>query len=593
MATIYDKASLVMIPSGVKDGKAYSIKPTDGSGDFTFSRGTDTATRVNASGLIEKERGNQFLQSNTFSNASWDKNNTSVTGGQSGYDGSSDAFLLTEDSATAEHRLRQNPSFGGVCTISVYAKANTRDWLWLRGVLSGVNVRAWFDLANGVVGSTDGAVIDHNIESVGGGWYRCSMTLNHTAAFENYIGIADADLSTSYAGNGTGSIYIQDAMLNEGLVAQPYIETTTAAVYEGITDNLPRLDYSGGASCPSLLLEPSRTNGLPQSEYFNAWTALNDLAITANSITSPEGLLNGSLMAASGVGATARSVRQGSQSTSTDIKTMSVYAKANASNYIQLYHSGEVQAYANFDLSSGAVGTSGTNATADIEPMGNDWYRCIVTFDSGANFGSSVYIGFATSASASYGGGSVADTSSVYIFGAQYEIGSYPTSYIPTYGTSASRAGDSCVKTGISSLIGQTEGTLFVEYNSNITEDDSFFLVADDGTGNNRIVLYSNIPNNLALVISNGGSLQTIIPNIPLASGTNKFAVGYANNDVVLYLNGTQVGSDNTSTIPATSALRMGTDHNNASIASGKGTKQALVFKTRLTNAELAALTTL
>jgi hypothetical protein len=60
-----------------------------------------------------------------------------------------------------------------------------------------------------------------------------------------------------------GTIYIQDAQLEQGLVAQPYIETTTAAVYEGITDNLPRLDYSGGASCPSLLLEPSRTNLYP------------------------------------------------------------------------------------------------------------------------------------------------------------------------------------------------------------------------------------------------------------------------------------------------------------------------------------------
>ena len=66
MATTYDKASLVMIPSGVKESKLYSIKPTDGSGDFTFSRGTDTATRVNSSGLIEKERGNEILQSNQF-----------------------------------------------------------------------------------------------------------------------------------------------------------------------------------------------------------------------------------------------------------------------------------------------------------------------------------------------------------------------------------------------------------------------------------------------------------------------------------------------------------------------------------------------
>ena len=63
MATTYDKASLVMIPSGYKDDKLYSIKPTDGSGDLTFSRdgsGASPATRVNASGLIEKGRTNEL-----------------------------------------------------------------------------------------------------------------------------------------------------------------------------------------------------------------------------------------------------------------------------------------------------------------------------------------------------------------------------------------------------------------------------------------------------------------------------------------------------------------------------------------------------
>ena len=69
MATTYDKASLVMIPSGYKDDKLYSIKPTDGSGDFTFSRdgsGASPATRVNSDGNIEKGRENLLLQSNTF-----------------------------------------------------------------------------------------------------------------------------------------------------------------------------------------------------------------------------------------------------------------------------------------------------------------------------------------------------------------------------------------------------------------------------------------------------------------------------------------------------------------------------------------------
>ena len=72
---LIDQASLVMIPGAYKEGKIYSQLPTDGSGDFTFTRGTDTATRVNENGLIEKERGNLLLQSNQFdTNADWTKN---------------------------------------------------------------------------------------------------------------------------------------------------------------------------------------------------------------------------------------------------------------------------------------------------------------------------------------------------------------------------------------------------------------------------------------------------------------------------------------------------------------------------------------
>ena len=44
--------SLAMIPSGYKDGKVYSVLPSNGDGDFTFSRGSN-ATRVNKDGLIE------------------------------------------------------------------------------------------------------------------------------------------------------------------------------------------------------------------------------------------------------------------------------------------------------------------------------------------------------------------------------------------------------------------------------------------------------------------------------------------------------------------------------------------------------------
>ena len=89
MANIYDKASLVMIPSGIKEGKLFSQKPVNGDGDFTFSRST-AATRVNADGNIEKETMNLVPRSNDFS--AWSKaSNASVTSGQAGYDGTNDA----------------------------------------------------------------------------------------------------------------------------------------------------------------------------------------------------------------------------------------------------------------------------------------------------------------------------------------------------------------------------------------------------------------------------------------------------------------------------------------------------------------------
>jgi hypothetical protein len=64
---LLNKASLIQIPSGYKDGTLYSAKPTNGDGDFTFSRGSNlAATRVNSEGLIEKGRENLLLQSNSF-----------------------------------------------------------------------------------------------------------------------------------------------------------------------------------------------------------------------------------------------------------------------------------------------------------------------------------------------------------------------------------------------------------------------------------------------------------------------------------------------------------------------------------------------
>jgi hypothetical protein len=75
--SLLDNASLVLTPNAYKEGKLYSVIPSDGSGDFTFTRAT-TATRVNSDGLVELVPYNLLEQSETFDNAIWTKTTTTV-----------------------------------------------------------------------------------------------------------------------------------------------------------------------------------------------------------------------------------------------------------------------------------------------------------------------------------------------------------------------------------------------------------------------------------------------------------------------------------------------------------------------------------
>ena len=152
--SLLNKASLIQIPSGYKDGTLYSAKPTNGDGDFTFSRGSNlAATRVNASGLIEKGRENLLLQSNQF-DTTWSTGFSSATSGEQGYDGSNDAWLLTATGGSASiHYKLQSISATGVMTHSLYAKANTSDKIRMT-IYDGTDYQVNADLSNGTIYAT-------------------------------------------------------------------------------------------------------------------------------------------------------------------------------------------------------------------------------------------------------------------------------------------------------------------------------------------------------------------------------------------------------------------------------------------------------
>ena len=259
MENLYNKASLVLTPQMVETGKVYSMKPEDRKGDFTFTRAS-AATRVNADGNIEKETQNLLKNSGDLTQSQWQNIRTTDVSGQGGYDGTNNALKIIPTTDNNTHRLDyvDTWSTSQVYTFSFYAKASGYDTIDI--VIGGSSVGGAygrFNLSTGTA-SNVGISIATSMEDVGSGWYRCQVAQVSGSTTRINIGVNDGT-TQSYAGDGTSGVLIQHPQLEQGLVARDYIETTTAAVYGGITDNTPRLDYTD-SSCPALLLEPLRSN---------------------------------------------------------------------------------------------------------------------------------------------------------------------------------------------------------------------------------------------------------------------------------------------------------------------------------------------
>ena len=548
MSSIYDKSSLVLIPSGTKTGKVFSQKPTNGDGDFTFTRAS-AATRVNADGNIEKETQNLLTKSNTLS--AWSNSNTTETGGQSGYDGSSDAWLVTKSNSNAFIGI--SASYSGVFTQSVYAKAGSLNWVALQN--SGISqTLTWFDLQNGVTGSAQSSVISHSITDVGNGWYRCEVTYNGSSStFRIFPSVSDNNTSGT-----SGNIYIQDAQLEQGLVARDYIETTTSAVYGGITDNVPRLDYTD-SSCPALLLEPQRQNHIAYSEYFGAWAKYGSITITDNYGISPEGVQNSARIQFSGASEEVRT-----SATSITGCMASIYVKGTNGKTIKF----------------------GSTAAEALFTLNGDWQRInLINAANAANMTINTYSG--------------ATARDIEVYGAQVESNgagggsSYATSYIPTYGSSVSRVVDSCLGAGDASTFNSTEGVLFWEgsFDSTSTPAGAIALI---GAGSNRVQLYNSGTSLVVLIGVNGISVFGASTNGTIDITSNhKYAVKWGLNDFAFWIDGVEYATDTSGATFSSNVLTelrftdFGTNYLYAN------TKQVLTFNTALTDTELATLTTI
>ena len=584
-----------------KDGNilGYSVGDTSGKyspQEFTFARGSNlSATRIDRAGLIVKGRENVLLQSNQF-DTTWVNSGTTETGGQSGYDGTNDAWLLSKTIAQSFRYIAQPISQSGVSTASIYVKAGTLSVIALFGV-GGTNPFVSYNVALGTILTQRAGVIDSKITDVGNGWYRCSMTFSDT--------ITTLNVYPDWDGTNVGTIYIQDAQLELGLAASPYIETTTTSAQAGVLENTPRLNYTTGVANPYLLLEPSRSNVIAQSEYYNTYWNINDVTIEDNSAISPEGLQNASKMTEAATNARHR-LGSGSTTLSTSgVYIASVFIKKGTARYGFVHFSGTGAYTIVVDLEDGTITdttTNGTIAYQNVEDYGNGWYRCSVGGDITA--GTASYLmqfGTAGSAEPTYFNyvpiflGSTSNN--IYTYGATLEAGSYPTSYIPTYSVSATRAADTCYKTDAGGEIGQTEGTIFWEGKVDgfnvFSEALPISLFPTGGTTSGaQIYITFLAPGNIRYVVYDGTVLQcriTTANNFYTLGGYVKIAAVYKANDFALYINGTQIGTETSGSVVACGEVYF--DYQN--YVGKYSTDQVALYKERLTNAELATLTTI
>lgn len=338
----------------------------------------------------------------------------------------------------------------------------------------------------------------------------------------------------------------------------------SAGLIESVASNVPRLDYTNG-TCPSILVEPQRTNLLTRSEDLTQWVANSEISTTTLVLNPLTGINNATKITK--VTSSSDPFVTNNSSTTNGTYTYSVYLWTDSGQPT------DVTLFLYNDSVSEVFTLPITLTTTPTR------YQYTSTF---VNTGGNLIVRIDLSASAT--------NQYIYAYATQLEAGSYATSYIPTTSASVTRNSDVISKTGISSLIGQTEGTIFTDlkFDSSVTGNKMISGLANGTTAFMYLFISGST---LTLSTFNAGAFQTYLTyNLP-SNGRYKIAVGYKQNDYIIYVNGVNVVSQTSGSVPATSDLYFGNDF--LSVPNKITYDTYSLWKTRLTNTQLAQLTTI
>jgi hypothetical protein len=361
---------------------------------------------------------------------------------------------------------------------------------------------------------------------------------------------------------------------------------------ESTSSGLPRIDYSSGFG--SLLLEPQSTNLVTYSEDFSdsSWGKEGGATIQSNIASSPDGSINASYLKAPVTTNSTVRVTYTFSCASSQTYVGSVFVKKDNVDFIRILSTGATSSTleAWYDVSNGTLGSSGTPSKADIEDYGNGWYRLSLIINA-VNTSSSATFRIQLAKTDGAGIDNFNGTEKNLIWGGQIEQQSYATSYIVSNsGSATTRSADVANNSGNADLINSTEGVLYFEGSAlDTTNDFEFGLYGDSVTEQCRMVFQNGI---VRAQLYNG-AYQTLMSYTFDLTNNSKIAFKFKENDFALWINGTEVVTDNLGTTFSVDTLEK------LNLANVGGTvkrmtanvKCVAVFKEALTDAELERLT--
>jgi hypothetical protein len=567
---------------------------------FDFTR-TTSATFVGSNGLIQTTPASVNLLTFTqeFDNAVWTKSNATVTANvTTAPDGTLTADKLIDNATNGGHNTSQSCSLisGVSYTLSAYVKKDDLSFCAI-GVYDAATKYQTFDLNTGCKGTSSG-ITGSTIDPVGNGWYRVSVTFVAAITGTCYatVYLLNSTTFAGYVGSGTG-VFTWGAQVEAGSTATEYTRNN-GGVYPA------RFDYDPVTLAPKgILIEEQRTNLQTYSAEFDnaAWTKVA-ASVSANTAVAP----SGATVADTLIENTANSIHAALQGTTRTAGvatyTFSVFFKALGTNrYIRILisdgpttnYSGAFVDPVTGTIVGSVINVGFTAGSVTITPVGNGWYRGVVTATTDAvstGLVGQVYLATTASVTSYTGDG----TSGVYLWGAQLEAGAFATSYIPTVASQVTRSPDICniVAPMFAPWYNQSEGTFVVSFD---TVDVSTYAAV--------VVAFTDLSNRIDMgtgtlifrsTVANGGVTQADLASAgtTVANVVNTGALAYKINDFASTLNGGGLLTDTSGTLPSVSRLDIGNRNNDATLQLNGHIRSIRYFPFRASNNQLQVLST-